>query len=65
MRMMNIKIQRVGEWMRSNYLTLNYKKCNYIIFKRKQRPLHEITTDLFIGDTKLEKLKLLKINIWE
>ena len=46
--------------MRSNCLTLNYKKCNYIVFKRKQRALPEITTDLFIGDTKPEKLNSTK-----
>ena len=40
MRMMNIELQRVSERMRSNCLTLNYKKkCYYIVFKRKQRLL--------------------------
>ena len=48
--------------MRSNCLTLNYKKCNYIVFKRKQRALPRLllNTDLFIGDTNLEKLNSTK-----
>ena len=45
----------VIKWMGSNGLTLNLKKCHYIIFKRKQRSLPEVLDEVFIEGVKLDK----------
>ena len=54
-RVMNRKLMLINKWMSSNGLTLNLKKCHYIIFKRKQRSLPEVLEEVFIEGVKLDK----------
>ena len=56
----NRELMRVSNWMTSNGLTLNLNKCNYILFRRKQRVLPELLDDIHIGGRKLDRLSSTK-----
>ena len=49
-RVMNRELMRVINWITSNGLTLNLNKCNYMLFRSKQRVLPELLDDIHIGE---------------
>ena len=57
---MNRELMMVSNWMTSNGLTLNVNKCNYILFRRKQRVFPELLDDIHIGGRKLDRLSSTK-----
>ena len=36
----NCEIERLSEWFKANKLSINIKKCNYMIFKPRQKRIH-------------------------
>ena len=57
---MNRELMMVSNWMTSNGLTLNVNKCNYVLFRRKQRVFPELLDDIHIGGRKLDRLSSTK-----
>ena len=57
---MNSELTRVSNWMTSNGFMLNLNKCNYILFRHKQRVFPELLNDILIGGRKLDRLSSTK-----
>ena len=51
----NPKLLNVKKWMQANCLTLNFKKCHYLLFRRKQRVLPDNINNIYLGGAKLNK----------
>ena len=44
---MNSELTKISIWMKSNKLSVNIKKTNYVIFKPKQKSVHMSSQNLF------------------
>ena len=51
----NRELLNVKKWMQANCLTLNFKKCHYLLFRRKQRVLPDNINNIYLGGAKLNK----------
>ena len=50
----NRELLNVKKWMQANCLTLNFKKCHYLLFRRKQRVLPDNINNIYLGGAKVE-----------
>ena len=58
----NFDLNRAKDWFGVNKLTLNIKKCNYMLFHRKQRKISGNQSDLLvkISGFQIERVKVTK-----
>ena len=65
---MNSELTKISLWMKSNKLSVNIKKTNYVIFKPKQKSVHmspQISFDSKALEQETERVKFLGIYIDE
>ena len=53
---MNNELVKVVEWVRWNGLTLNTRKCHYLLFHRNRRKLPDNIPDVFLNNSILDRL---------
>ena len=57
---LNSELDKLSVWLRSNKLSLNIKKCNYILFGHKKVPLCDSELHILINGQKLERVEHTK-----
>ena len=55
----NTEIQKISGWLKSNKLSLNIKKTNYIIFKSKQK-LINYKLNIILDNIEIEQVSFTK-----
>ena len=56
----NKELNHISDWFKSNKLSLNTKKTNYLIFKNKFSNKKDINIEIKIDDTKLTQVNTTK-----
>src|SRR6218665_2440200 len=57
---LNKELVKVSDWFRSNKLSLNLSKTNYILFRSNRKPVPEETCKLVIDNTEIPQVNSVK-----